>query len=109
MGPGGLAWPVRHVYNRRPGADPPSDVPPPVGHHQQNYRTMTKRLGVGFVGSGFITRFHIQSFVGIRDADVLGVWSPNAKNAADQNQFRPNQIRIDRSTPKTPKQANSSK
>jgi predicted dehydrogenase len=41
-----------------------------------------KRLGVGFIGSGFITRFHIQSFIGVRDADVLGVWSPNEKNAA---------------------------
>ena len=42
----------------------------------------TKRLGVGFVGSGFITRFHIQSFTGVRDGDVRGVWSPNRKNAA---------------------------
>ena len=42
----------------------------------------TKRLGVGFIGSGFISRFHIQSFIGVRDADVLGVWSPNQSNAA---------------------------
>lgn len=40
------------------------------------------RLGIGFVGSGFNARFHIQSFTGVRDADVLGVWSPNPKNAA---------------------------
>jgi predicted dehydrogenase len=40
-----------------------------------------KRLGVGFIGSGFIARFHIQSWVAVRDADVLGIWSPNAKNA----------------------------
>lgn len=40
-------------------------------------------LGVGFIGSGFNTRFHIQSWRAVRDADVLGVWSPNAKNAAD--------------------------
>ena len=39
-------------------------------------------LGVGFVGSGFNTRFHIQGFQAIRDADVRGVWSPNRKNAA---------------------------
>jgi predicted dehydrogenase len=39
------------------------------------------RLGVGFVGSGFNTRFHIQAFTGVRDADVLGVWSPNRKHA----------------------------
>jgi predicted dehydrogenase len=41
------------------------------------------RLGVGFIGSGFITRFHMQSFTAVRDADVLGVWSPNARRAAD--------------------------
>src|SRR5690349_442908 len=40
------------------------------------------RLGVGFVGSGFIAKFHLQAFRAVRDADVLGVWSPNAKNAA---------------------------
>src|SRR6478735_4862967 len=40
------------------------------------------RLGVGFIGSGFNARFHIQGFQAIRDADVLGVWSPNKKNAA---------------------------
>jgi predicted dehydrogenase len=39
------------------------------------------RLGVGFIGSGFITRFHIQSWVGVRDADVRGVWSPNREHA----------------------------
>ncbi len=42
----------------------------------------SSRLGVGFIGSGFNTRFHIQAWQGVRDADVLGVWSPNAKNAA---------------------------
>ncbi|PYP77686.1 MAG: dehydrogenase [Gemmatimonadetes bacterium] len=42
---------------------------------------MNGRLGVGFVGGGFITRFHVQSFVGIREADVRGVWSPDAGNA----------------------------
>jgi putative ATPase len=41
-----------------------------------------QRLGIGFVGSGFITRFHLQSFVSVRDADVLGIWSPNPANAA---------------------------
>jgi predicted dehydrogenase len=41
-----------------------------------------KRLGIGFVGSGFMTKFHIQSFVGVRDGDVRGVWSPNQANAA---------------------------
>ncbi len=43
---------------------------------------MSNRLGVGFIGSGFNTRFHILGWQGVRDADVLGVWSPNEKNAA---------------------------
>jgi predicted dehydrogenase len=42
-----------------------------------------KRLGIGFIGSGFIAKFHIKSFVAVRDADVLGVWSPNHKNAEE--------------------------
>ena len=42
-----------------------------------------KRLGVGFIGSGFITRFHIQSFLAVRDADVLGVWSPNLQHTEE--------------------------
>ena len=43
---------------------------------------MTPPLGIGFIGSGFNARFHIQSFVGVRDAEIRGVWSPTAKNAA---------------------------
>ena len=42
-----------------------------------------KRLGVGFIGSGFNARFHMLSWQGVRDADVLGVWSPNARNASN--------------------------
>ena len=42
-----------------------------------------KRLGIGFIGSGFITRFHIKSFVAVRDADVLGVWSPNKQHSEE--------------------------
>src|SRR5262245_46850046 len=41
------------------------------------------RLGVGFIGSGFITRFHIRSWLGVRDADVRGVWSPNRARAEE--------------------------
>jgi predicted dehydrogenase len=44
---------------------------------------MTARLGVGFIGSGFITRFHIRSWLGVRDADVRGVWSPNRTRAEE--------------------------
>ncbi len=43
---------------------------------------MSKRLGVGIVGSGFNAKFHMLGFVGVRDADILGVWSPNQQNAA---------------------------
>jgi predicted dehydrogenase len=42
---------------------------------------MTHPLGIGFIGSGFNARFHIHSLVGVRDAEVRGVWSPTAKNA----------------------------
>ena len=44
---------------------------------------VAKRLGVGFVGSGFITKFHLRSWEGVRDADVLGIWSPNQVNARE--------------------------
>jgi predicted dehydrogenase len=40
-----------------------------------------KRLGIGFIGSGFNARFHMQAFQAVRDADIRGVWSPNKKNA----------------------------
>jgi predicted dehydrogenase len=46
-----------------------------------------KRLGVGFIGSGFNTRFHLQAWQSVRDGDVLGIWSPNAKRAADAANF----------------------
>ncbi len=39
------------------------------------------RLGIGFIGSGFNAKFHMQGFVGVRDADVRGVWSPNRRRA----------------------------
>ncbi|HYL22015.1 MAG TPA: Gfo/Idh/MocA family oxidoreductase [Gemmatimonadales bacterium] len=42
-----------------------------------------ERLGVGFVGSGFNARFHLQAFQAVRGADVLGVWSPNGKRAEE--------------------------
>ena len=42
-----------------------------------------RRLGVGFVGSGFNARFHMQAFQAVRDADVRGVWSPHAGRAAE--------------------------
>jgi predicted dehydrogenase len=41
------------------------------------------RLGIGFIGSGFNARFHLQAFQAVRDADVRGVWSPNRRHAED--------------------------
>jgi predicted dehydrogenase len=40
-----------------------------------------KPLGIGFIGSGFNARFHIQAFQAVRDAEVRGVWSPNTQHA----------------------------
>ncbi|MEZ5293269.1 MAG: Gfo/Idh/MocA family oxidoreductase [Vicinamibacterales bacterium] len=44
---------------------------------------MTRRLGVGFIGSGFMTRFHIRSWQAVRDGDVRGVWSPTPARAEE--------------------------
>ncbi|HEX6716294.1 MAG TPA: Gfo/Idh/MocA family oxidoreductase [Pyrinomonadaceae bacterium] len=43
---------------------------------------MRNKLGVGFIGSGFVTKFHLQAWRGVRDADVLGIYSPNPDHAA---------------------------
>jgi len=53
----------------------------------KNNPESARRLGVGFIGSGFNARFHMQGFRGVRDADVLGVWSPNKRNAASAAQL----------------------
>ena len=42
-----------------------------------------KRLGVGIIGGGFIARFHIRSWVGVRDADILGIFDPDGKRARE--------------------------
>ena len=49
--------------------------------HKQDKHAQ-QRLGVGFIGSGFNARFHMQAFRAVRDADVRGVWSPNREHAA---------------------------
>jgi predicted dehydrogenase len=41
------------------------------------------KLGVGFIGSGFVTKFHLQAWRGVRDADVLGIYSPNRAHAEE--------------------------
>ena len=42
-----------------------------------------KRLGIGFLGAGFISRFHIQSLLGVRDVDVICVLSKTKQSAED--------------------------
>jgi predicted dehydrogenase len=39
------------------------------------------KLGVGFIGSGFVAKFHLEAWRGVRDADVLGVYSPTTAHA----------------------------
>ena len=57
--PGGAAWPANRSV------------------------MMAKHLGIGLIGSGFNAKFHLLGFVGVRNADVLGVWSPNRKHAEE--------------------------
>jgi len=42
-----------------------------------------KRLGIGFIGGGFISRFHIQSLISVRDVDVFGVMSKTKQSAEE--------------------------
>lgn len=42
-----------------------------------------KQLGIGFIGGGFITRFHIRSWEAVRDADIRGVFSLSEKDSSE--------------------------
>jgi predicted dehydrogenase len=42
-----------------------------------------KKLGIGFVGGGFISRFHIRSWTGVRDADVCGIMDLDLTRAGE--------------------------
>ena len=42
---------------------------------------MSRQLGIGFVGAGFMNRFHVQSLTGVRDCAVTGVFSPTRAHA----------------------------
>jgi len=42
-----------------------------------------ERLGVGFIGAGFITQFHIQSWRGVRDADITGIYDCSSTSALE--------------------------
>lgn len=53
------------------------------GRREARSSKAPERLGVGFIGSGFNTRFHLRAFESVRDADVLGIWSPHSARASD--------------------------
>jgi len=42
-----------------------------------------KRLGVGFIGAGFIARFMASSWTGVRDADIAAVYNHREKGARE--------------------------
>jgi predicted dehydrogenase len=47
-------------------------------------QTMKKKyLGIGIIGGGFIARFHIRSWTGVRDADILGIFDLDEKRAKE--------------------------
>ena len=39
------------------------------------------KLGVAFIGSGFIARFIAQSWTGVRGADITAVYNPHENGA----------------------------
>ena len=52
-----------------------------------------KRLGIGFIGGGFISRFHIQSLISVREVDVVGVMS-KTKQSAEQTAAIANDLNL---------------
>jgi len=42
---------------------------------------MSSSLGIGFIGAGFMNRFHVMSLIGVRDCHVAGVFSPTRAHA----------------------------
>lgn len=44
---------------------------------------MPDRLGIGIVGGGFVAKFHVRSWVGVRRADILGVVSRSRESAEE--------------------------
>lgn len=42
-----------------------------------------KRLGVGMIGAGFVAQFHIRSWIGVRDGDIMGVVSKDENESEE--------------------------
>ena len=51
---------------------------------------MQESLGIGFVGGGFITKFHIQSLLGVRNCEVMGVMSRTQSSAEESIELAKN-------------------
>jgi predicted dehydrogenase len=51
---------------------------------------MQESLGIGFVGGGFITKFHIQSLVGVRNSEVMGVMSRTQSSSEESIELAKN-------------------
>ena len=51
------------------------------------------RIGIDFIGGGFITRFHIQSLIAVRNVDVFGVVS-KTKTSAEESAAIANNIGV---------------
>ncbi|MBN2416523.1 Gfo/Idh/MocA family oxidoreductase [bacterium] len=46
-----------------------------------------QRLGVGIVGAGFVARFHIRAWQGVRNGDILGIVSKDTKESEEAVQL----------------------
>ncbi len=46
-----------------------------------------KRIGIGFIGTGFIGQFHLRSWVGVRNADIFGIVEKSQENAKAAQQL----------------------
>ena len=44
-------------------------------------RKPLKTLRIGMIGAGFIARFHLESFTGVRNCAITGVYSPTKEAA----------------------------
>jgi predicted dehydrogenase len=42
-----------------------------------------QKLGVGLIGGGFVARFHIRAWTGVRDGDILGIVDKDKKRAEE--------------------------
>ena len=43
-------------------------------------RKPLKTLRIGMIGAGFIARFHLESFTGVRNCAITGVYSPTKES-----------------------------